>query len=250
MTSSASDMSSLGFRPADSTAPPRRLIASISGLEKSGKTDLALTAPGPILFINVDKGTEGVVHKFASKDIWVYDVQKPPEGAGMAEWLPVYQELEKMLKRAFTYNEGTVVVDSHTEVYAIHRMARFGKLTQIMPHKYTELNAENRALLRLAYDSDMSAVFLHRLKKRYVNDNWDGISYDRDGYTSLEYDVQVNARTLATPSPTGMGMDFSLQVLDCRQNPNIVGNYQRAIPGPEGNIPVFDFNTLLSMVHK
>jgi hypothetical protein len=58
-------LKSLGFSDAV-VETPYRLIASVSGKEKTGKTHFALTAPEPIIFFNIDVGTEGVVGKFQS----------------------------------------------------------------------------------------------------------------------------------------------------------------------------------------
>ena len=41
-----------------------RLVVRVGGLEKEGKTHFALTAPGPIGAIDMDRGMEGVVEKF------------------------------------------------------------------------------------------------------------------------------------------------------------------------------------------
>jgi frataxin-like iron-binding protein CyaY len=250
-----SDPTSMGFKPA-SSAVLRRLIMSVTGHEKSGKTDLAMGAPGPVLVINIDEGTEGVVNKFAdSKDVWVFDIKRPDMNAKQSEWTPVWNSIKDTLSKCFSYNQGTVVVDSSSEMYAIHRMAAFGKLTQVMPHNYTIVSAEHRSMLREAYQTDMNAIFLHRFKKKYVNDSWDGISYERDGYSATEYDVQLNIETIATPSEVGVGMDFSVKVVDCRQNPNAVGLYPRqmVIPEVDGQpaqrIAAFDFNMMLTTVH-
>ena len=53
---------------------PRRLVMRISAHEKDGKTHFGLTAPPPIGVMNIDRGLEGVVEKFAKvKEIHVSD---------------------------------------------------------------------------------------------------------------------------------------------------------------------------------
>ena len=55
---------SRGFNPVSPVAP-RRMIAVISGMDKSGKNHWVFdTAPQPIIVIGLDKGTEGMVEKF------------------------------------------------------------------------------------------------------------------------------------------------------------------------------------------
>jgi len=66
-----------GFDLADTEVKPR-VILSVEGREKEGKSHLAMTAPGPIGIINMDLGLEGVVHKFArDKKIYVSSYQLP-----------------------------------------------------------------------------------------------------------------------------------------------------------------------------
>ena len=56
---------------------PSRIIASIEGTDKTGKSHLALTSPKPIMYIDLDVGTEGVIHKFQGEDLMVYQVEQP-----------------------------------------------------------------------------------------------------------------------------------------------------------------------------
>ena len=44
-----------------------RLIVSVEGLEKRGKTHFAMTAPPPIAYFDMDIGAEGVVNKFEDR---------------------------------------------------------------------------------------------------------------------------------------------------------------------------------------
>ena len=55
---------------------PKRLVISLAGFEKTGKTHLAFTGKSPIVIFNLDLGTEGVIEKSqaAGKEIYVYDV--------------------------------------------------------------------------------------------------------------------------------------------------------------------------------
>src|SRR5574343_408421 len=58
---------------------PYRLIVSISGDEKTGKSHFTLTAPEPIFYFNIDRGTEGVVGKFQAdgKKVFIYEIVVP-----------------------------------------------------------------------------------------------------------------------------------------------------------------------------
>src|SRR3989442_15827804 len=83
-----------GFTEADTEVRPR-VVLSIEGLEKQGKSHLALSAPGPMGIINMDLGLEGVVHKFArDKKIYVSSYQLPSTTRGNAQ--EVAEEADKV----------------------------------------------------------------------------------------------------------------------------------------------------------
>lgn len=220
---------------------PRRLIASIAGREKTGKTHLALTAPGPIIFFDIDIGTEGVVNKFQAegKKIFVYSV-RVPKGAAKDVYESMWSGLVSRLAVAYSLNKGTVVVDTGSEEYELARLAHFGKLTQVMPHHYVEVNAEWREMMRLAYDSSMNTIYIHKMKPKWVN-NQRTSEYELSGFGEMGYLSQVNLITYREDNSDGGAPDFSVLVQDCRQNPNVNG---RVLRGPMCN---FDF--LLALVH-
>ena len=55
---------------------PKRSIMSIEGLDKTGKSRLAMTAPEPIVYLDLDIGTEGVIEPMmAQREILLYQVE-------------------------------------------------------------------------------------------------------------------------------------------------------------------------------
>lgn len=233
----------LGFSD-DVVEVPKRLVMSLSGLEKSGKTHFALTAPPPIIFFNIDIGTEGVVHKFQAdgKRVFVYDV-RVRRGAQKSAYETLWFELRSRMETAYKLGVGTIVVDTGTEAYELARLAHFGKLTQVLPHHYTEVNAEWRELLRLAYDSTMSTVFVHKMKPKWVNDKRTA-DYELSGFSEMGYMSQINVTTFREDIADDGGVvtsEFGLLVKDCRQSPDVNGAVMRG--------PMCNFNILLARVH-
>lgn len=230
-------LKALGFSD-DKIETPRRIVGSLSGREKTGKTHFALTATPPIIFINVDIGTEGVVNKFQDdKQILIYDV-RIPQGANKDVYVPLWEEIKKIFRKVYTLNKGTVVVDTDSEIYELARLAKFGKLSQVMPQHYAEVNSEYRELLRLAYDSSMNSLFIHKMKPRYIN-NARTNEYDPAGFADMSYLAQINLITYR--EDTDDGPEFSVYIKDCRQNPNIGGDVLRG--------PMCNFDFLLGLVH-
>ena len=99
-------LKALGFSD-DIVETPRRLIASLEGREKVGKTHFALTAPPPILFFNIDIGTEGVVGKFqeAGKKVFLYDV-RIPKGAAQTTYGAMWTDLKSRITAAYSMGKG------------------------------------------------------------------------------------------------------------------------------------------------
>ena len=229
----------MGFSD-DAVERPYRLVASVSGREKTGKTHFALTAPEPIFFVNIDIGTEGVVDKFQKqgKKIYLYDVRVPRTGK-QDIYVPMWENLKKIFEMVYKVGAGSVVVDTDTEAYELARLAKFGKLAQVMPQHYTEVNNEYREILRLAFDSSMNSIFLHKMKAKYVN-NARTNEYEPSGFTDMEYSPQINILTYR--DDTDEGSEFSAFIKDSRHNPNVNGEWLRG--------PLCNFEFLLSLVHE
>ena len=213
-------MQKSGFTDAkDKTIQPRLIIA-LSGLEKQGKTHFALTAPGPIAMYSTDIGEEGVVEKFPKKDVYIMTIDKVDEDA--AEQAPVeYDRFRKSYNSMLREKEvRSIVFDTATEIWELLRMARVGKLTQVMPYQYGPVNAEYRALIRDAYKHDKNLILLHKMKPQYLNDKRTG-EYERSGFSDTGFLVQVNAQ-IYRYAPEDGG-EFVLWVKDCRQNEALAG---------------------------
>lgn len=209
----------LGFQSPNDRATLNRIIMSISGLEKQGKTHFALTAPGPIAIFSTDIGDEGVVEKVKGKEIQILDVARVGNETPVEE---AAAEFERF-KTAYTaiLRDGdfkTIVLDTATEIWELLRMARFGKLTQVMPYQYGPVNAEYRHLIRDAYGYDKNLILLHKMKPMYVNDKRTA-DYERAGFGDTGFLVQVNAEVYRYSRDDGG--DFAIYIKDCRQNQNL-----------------------------
>jgi hypothetical protein len=241
-----------GFAEAD-TEIRKRVILSVEGREKEGKTSLSLSAPGPIGVINMDLGLEGVVHKFArDKKIYVSDYKLPSTTRGNAK--EVAEEADKVWTslmadyRAALRSFRTVVMDTATEVWELLRLARFGKLAQVMPHHYTTVNSEFREMLRMAYDGNANLILVHKMKAVWVDvpDGKGGTKgsrtgeYERSGFSDTGFIVQASVRVSRVTTDTPGDDGFRLQVLTCRQNAELTGQVLQA--------PMNTFPYLASMI--
>lgn len=239
-----SQLKAMGF--SDEIVPtPRRLIASVMGQAKTGKTHFCLTAPAPIIFFNIDLGTEGVVGKFQTgsdtqeaKQVFVYNI-RVPKGESKDVYERMWQELKQRMETAYKLHSGTVVCDTGSEAYELCRLAYFGKLTQVLPHHYQVVNNDWREFMRMAYDSQMNTLLIHKVKPKYVN-NVRTTEYEIAGMGEIPYLVQANLSTFR--EDTEEGQQFGLTVTDCRQNASLSGTVLRGYP-----MNTFEF--LLDIVH-
>lgn len=215
-----SELKKMGFVDAKDRVVHPRIIVSISGLEKQGKTHLALTSPGPIALFSTDIGEEGVVGKFGNKKIHILDVARIDEDAAEkapAEW----DSFKKAYNHCLRSKEiRSIVIDTATEIWELLRMARFGRLTQVMPYQYGPVNAEYRTLIRDAYNFDKNLILLHKMKAQYINDKRTG-EWERSGFSDTGFLVQVNTQVYRDNPEDGGA--FCLWVKDCRQNPTMAG---------------------------
>jgi len=236
---------SMGFSD-DLVAVPRRIICSVEGKPFTGKTHFSLTAPEPILFFNVDLGTEGVVHKFqkgmggkAGKQILVHNVQVPKlVSTDKDRYTILWKETKDRIKRACDLSKGTMVLDTETEVNELARLAHFGKTAQVMPHQYGEVNRELRDLMDEIFGSKLSCIFIRKMKPKWVGGNRTS-EYEGSGWSDMEYKCQVNLTMYR--EDTEHGPEFSALIKKCRQNPSV---NDRLLVGPMN-----DFGFLLNLVH-
>lgn len=182
-----------GFKLADNTIK-QRLICSVNGREKEGKTHFALTAPGPIALFNFDDGLEGVVQKFTdSKDIFVKRYHLHPD-AGVDEntfWRNAWNEFIKDYYTALRSDQiRTIIIDTETDMNKLIRLKEFGRLDKILPHRYGPVNSEMTRLAQAPYAEDKNVIFLRRKKAEYINDKATG-NYIPAGFSELPYLVQV-----------------------------------------------------------
>lgn len=228
-----------GFKNAKERESLNRIIVSLSGLEKQGKTHFSLTAPGPIAFFSVDIGEEGVIGKFMdTKRIEVYEVEHLGEDA--ADKAP--DEWKRFINAyRFALRHGdfkTIVLDTATELWELLRLSRFGRLTQVMPHHYGPVNAEFRTLIREAYGFNKNLILLHKMKQEYIGEKKTG-KWERAGFSDTGFLVQVNARAYRYSESDGG--NFAIQVDDCRQNPDLC---EMEFEGPMCNFQMLACNVL------
>lgn len=206
-----------GFSKASTKIVPRMII-SVSGREKHGKTSFALSAPGPIIYFNMDYGLEGVVHKYSvQKDIYVKEYRFGRNDTA-DKYIALWAGLSIDFSNALKSKARTIVFDTATETWELLRLARFGKLSQVQPYHYGPVNAEYLSFIREGFSYDKNIIMLHKLKKEYVDEKFTG-RYEPAGFNKTGYLAQANLSVYRD----GLDGGFFMRVLDCRQNSALGG---------------------------
>lgn len=197
----------------------RRLIISAEGDEGTGKTTWALTAPAPIVILNLDLGTEGIIENFPGKEIYAVGPaqglslpsHKDPNKQKTADraWGIFLSEYEKALDSSMKPGGArTIIIDTATDLWALARLAVLGKLSQVQPHNYVEVNAWFEGVINAAFDYNANLICLHKIKL-----DFDTKKPERDGFKYMNNIAQVMVKFNVTKQG---GID--LKVLKCRQN--------------------------------
>ncbi len=223
----------------------RRMIVGIRGQEKTGKTDLALTAPQPIMFFRMDTSAQYVVDKARARGVEVYDYFVDiPKNGNVAAYSQLWEAYKAHLLLAYRMNQGSVVIDTETAQYQLIRLARHGKVSGIAESNFPAMYAELNGLVAAAFSaSNMTTIYLHRMGRMFRTDEM-----EQKGYREMPYSVQANIETTRIDQPQGGMPWFGMTVKDCVQNPTLNNKIFWDVP-VEGGQKVRDLGYLLLQMH-
>jgi len=250
-SSAISQLLALGFK--DQLPPvPQRGIFKVAGIEKSGKSHLSLTGPGPIIYISIDIGTEGVVEKFQTgfqgqppKQVLVYEVQYHKEMSAQ-DAKNSWTKMQQIIDASLQVGQGTFVFDTWTEMYELARLSHFGgRLAQVMPGEYPIVYTDLRAKIRQIYDTNMNAVLITKMGTAF---NEPGL--EEKGFKDTDFLVQVNLRTQRVEVPQADGSTrsaFNFWVKDCRQNAFLNG---MTFSSQSDQGDMFNLEYLIHLIHN
>lgn len=221
------ELAKLGLRRVVSN-PHKRMIISSRAHDKTGKTHFAMTAPGPIYYAGTEDGDEGVVDRLAEtlqKVVVQKDFTIPPNKKDKGLYEKIWDEFASTWVAVCDSKKfRTLVVDNTGDLWALIRLARFGKLTQVMPENYGPVTAEFEELMNYPKKfPNLNVVYIHRLTKEYKpgkdgnkRGEWTG-QYEMKGCNSMPYLVQVNIehfRYLRDDNKRG----FGIRIINSRLN--------------------------------
>jgi len=203
----------------------------IGGFEKDGKTHFGLTMPAPISVLNIDRGLEGVIEKFArEKEIHISKDFRAMPSETMQDnekrWDAIMSAYTEALEDSRTRS---ILYDTDTEAWEIARLAYLGKLVGVRELHYPEVNSIFRKVIDMALAHDKNVMFTCRLRKQYVRSKsaegkdsatWNG-KYEESGFGEFGSIVQANLRAKIV-NEDGVNVP-TIRVINCRQNMQMNG---------------------------
>ncbi len=187
----------------EATTEPRRCVhLSLYGETGTGKTTLALTAPGPIALIHASEKLAGIVEPHVKdKEIKLYDfggifIGSPDEVSAQAD--AGLADLKAAMDDAWSWAK-TIIIDTHTEMWELIRLARFGKLAQVKPHHYGPVNAEWASIFKAFRKQEhVNIITIGHMREQYRNDKPTGIM-EMAGQKKMAYMSDVVVRMERSP---------------------------------------------------
>lgn len=253
---------------------PGVMIGS-EGKTNTGKSEFALSAPGPGIFICVDRGFDGMLDNpnppptrrddFAFKVIQAPLATQTNQTDYLAYWKDFYEQYKKALANP---DCKTVVLDGDSDTWELQRLAEFGKLTQIPSIMYANVNAARRAMIARAWDSGKIVIATNRVEDEYVvKTNPDGSpimdnqgkelkvksgNEVRQGFRDTDYLWQIQLRHLYKEASISkltkkeVPQQWGLRILKCKPNPQLQGlelwgsdcNFQSLVQTIYPNVPL------------
>lgn len=228
---------------------PRKFLGLMIGTEggaNSGKSEFALSAPGPGIMLPLDRQIDGVLlnpkpPESRQEDFLIIPVPVVlPQAATQAQAQACWKEFYISYLRPALQNPDarTVVLDGDSDSFELQMLAEFGRTTQIPQIQRTSLNASRRAMIAEMSDSGKIIIATNKLKRQYdkvwdeagnpVPDpqkpgeqlaTWDGVSYSRQGFNDHEYLWQIQLRHLYNREKGIWG----LKILLCKPDRSLEG---------------------------
>lgn len=234
-----------GYLPAAQVRKHRRLMIGLDGPPDSGKTEFALSAPGLIAWLCLDRGLDGVLDNprppMSRNDNFLAKVVQCPKATQMDQkgyleyWSSFYGEYRKVLEMP---DVRVLLLDGDSDSWELQRLAEFGRLSKVPPNLYDNVNAARRAMYARAYDSGKIIIATNRVRKVYVTKmksdgvtpelnssggevrTWDG-NYERQGFSDQDYLWAIQLR--CGKRDTKDGPQWGVQISRCKADCSLVG---------------------------
>lgn len=168
-----------GFVGIEALAKKRpRLMVGTEGRSNTGKTEFALSAPGPGIALCLDRGFEAMLHNpnppETRRDDFAFDVvpvMMATQSNKADVYLPYWQRFYiRFLKALDNLDARTILLDGDSDSWELERLAAHGKLHGVFPQtKFTDVKAERRVMIARAWDSGKIIIATNKIKDKWAD---------------------------------------------------------------------------------
>ena len=217
--------SNIPWHPAPTEFTTRLAFLLIYGETSTGKTTLALSAPGPIALFTANEKIDGIVQPFArEKEVRIFNFgldAKDPAKSAKSLW-PVFKAA---IADAQTWAR-TIVIDTDSEAYELVRYAVFGKLLQVKPYHYEKVNTAWKAVLNpfRGLNKTCNLVAVSKIKEVYKNDKGTGEMVP-SGQKDMRFMADVVVRTRRGKRTKKGAGDYTVEIKKGWWNDEVTGEY-------------------------
>lgn len=210
-----------------------RGILTVEGLQKTGKTNLLKSVPKPVLYINYDDGSQGVIEGMPKDNTEGVHIKrlKLEEKENQQYYVDTFLEVKNLIFAAVqsSYFRSTFI-DTGKDYYAHMRLAEFGKLDKVPPMRYGPINRSMKRLFAWHRDNCKNLIIVHRIgdeHKSVVGENGKEISIPTgnkimDGWKQTRFETDIHLKLWKSDEYSGIER-FRAMVTDCRTNTELEG---------------------------
>lgn len=197
------------FRPLREIAPERRLKVGVYGKAEVGKTHFALTFPAPVYVIDTEFGVVPLSKKFADKDIRVFECFVVDEKNKKGNPVLSLMQVENAVKELANVSEGTIVIDSISDVWTWEemRMREIVEQTgrQVYQFDWGIANRHYLELIRQLLSYPVNLVLTAKARDVYGSEGQrlEGLiepRWQRDTEYLMDVVIRLDKRTMAQPN--------------------------------------------------
>lgn len=243
-----------GFLPLSSLKKKyKHLLIGTEGQTDTGKSEFALSAPGPIIWIALDRMVDGNLDnpnppKTRRSDVGIHIIPLLLDGtAKQTEYVENWRVFYEVYKKALANPDvRTVVLDGDSDSWELQRLAEFGKLAQVPALKYVGPNAARKAMYARAFDSGKIVIATNKVKDTYkdqlnaagepMKGNDGNViriksgEQESQGFGDQDYLWHIRLRHLYRPARinsvthTSMPQEWGIHLLKCKANTALMGD--------------------------
>lgn len=168
-------MAKLGATEFSSMKPPEKLFMSVYGPVGSGKTSLLLSAPKPLVIIDLDMGIRRAktLDKKPPKDVYLHQFEMPVRGLDKKDYMAVWEKIIGRVNLLIADKDiASIGIDTGTALYELCLLSHWGKAEKLMPIMYGAPNGSFRSdllnpLQRAVASDAKNVIMLHWAKAEY-----------------------------------------------------------------------------------